>query len=55
VNLSDPVIRFLAWIVAIAAAIRAVFELIEPAMLYLVGLAVLVGIARLVSWYRGRW
>jgi hypothetical protein len=43
------------WIVAIAVAIRVIFELLAPVMPYLVALVVLVGIVRLVSWYRGRW
>ncbi len=42
-------------IVAAAAAIRLTFELIGPVLPYLAGLIVLVGIVRLVSWYRGHW
>lgn len=55
VNVKDPVIRFVAWIVAVAAAIRVTFELIWPVLPYLAGAVALVGIARLISWYRGRW
>lgn len=55
VNLSDPVIRFLTWIVAIAVAIHVIFELIAPVLPYLAVLIVLVAIARLIGWYRGRW
>jgi hypothetical protein len=55
VNLNDPVIRFLSWVVAIAVAIRITFELICPVMPYLAAFALIVVIVRLVSWYRGRW
>jgi hypothetical protein len=49
------VIRFLAWLVAVAVAIRVVFELIGPVLPYLAGLLVVLAIVRVVSWYRGRW
>lgn len=54
-NLSNPYMRFLFWVVATAAAIRLVFELIAPVAVWL--LLALIGFAvlRLVAWYRGRW
>lgn len=54
-NLHDPVIRFLAWIVAIAVAIRAVFELLAPIAPYLIAGLIVLGAIRLFTWYRGRW
>jgi hypothetical protein len=55
VNLNDPVIRFLAWIVAIAVAIRVIFELIAPVLPYLVVGLIVFTVVRVVNWYRGRW
>jgi hypothetical protein len=54
-NLNDPVIRFLAWIVAVAVAIRVIFELLAPVALYLLAALIVFAIGWLVSWYRGRW
>jgi len=54
-NTHDPVIRFLAWMVAVAVAIRLTLELICPVLPYLAGAIALVGIARLITWYRRRW
>lgn len=50
-----PWLRFLAGIVAVAVAIRLVYELLLPVWPAL--LAVLIGVAavRVVGWYRGRW
>lgn len=55
VNLNNPYMRLLTWMVAIAVAIRVTFELIGPVLPYLICGIVLVAIARLVNWYRGRW
>ena len=42
-------------VVAVAAGIRLIYELLEPVMLYLpVGLIVFA-LLRLASWWRGRW
>jgi len=54
-NLNDPVIRVLVWIVAIAVAVRLIYELLAPVAPWLLAALVLLGLARLVSWYRGRW
>ena len=51
----SPWLRFLAGIVAVAVAIRLTYELLRPVIPVLLVLAVVVAIARLVAWYRGRW
>ena len=51
----SPWLRFLAAIVAVAVAIRLTYELLQPVIPALLVLAVIVAIARLVAWYRGRW
>jgi hypothetical protein len=45
----------LAVVVAVAVGIRLIFELLEPVMPYLLAGLIVFAIARLVSWYRGRW
>jgi hypothetical protein len=45
----------LAVIVAIAAGIRLIFELLAPVMPYLLVGLIVFTVFRLVSWYRGRW
>jgi len=45
----------LVWIVAIAVAVRLIYELLAPVAPWLLAALVLLGLARLVSWYRGRW
>ena len=47
VNPNSPWLRFLAGIVAVAVAIRLIYELLL--------IVILVAIARVVGWYRGRW
>jgi uncharacterized membrane protein YoaK (UPF0700 family) len=54
-NTGSPWLRFLAGIVAVAVAIRLVYELLLPVLPALVVIVVLVAIVRLVGWYRGRW
>jgi hypothetical protein len=41
--------------VAVAAAIRLTYELLEPVGLYLLAVLIVFAVIRLVSWYRGRW
>ncbi len=52
---TDPWFRFLFWIVATAVAIRVSWLLVRPVLPALAVLVVLVVIARLIVWYRGRW
>jgi hypothetical protein len=51
----NPLIRMLAVIIAIAAGIRLIYELLKPVMLYLLVAVLFLAVVRLVSWYRGRW
>jgi hypothetical protein len=55
VNPSNPYVRFLAGIVAIAVAIRLVVELLRPVLPVLVVATVVFAVVRMVSWWRGRW
>ena len=45
----------LAVIVAVAAGIRLVFELLAPVWPYLLAGLIAFAIVRLVVWHRGRW
>lgn len=54
-NLNNPYMRFLFWIVATAAAIRLTFELIAPVAVWLLLALIVFVIVRFVAWYRGRW
>ena len=54
-NPNSPYIRFLAGIVAVAAAIRLTFELLRPVLPLLVVAMVVLAVVRAVSWWRGRW
>lgn len=51
----NPIIRTLAVIIAIAAGIRLIYELLEPVLLYLLAGLVLFAVIRFVRWHRGRW
>jgi len=51
----SPWMRFLAGIVAVAVAIRLTYELLRPVLPALLVLAVVIAIARVAAWYRGRW
>jgi hypothetical protein len=51
----SPLIRMLAVLVAVAAGIRLVFELLEPVWPYLLVGLIVFAVVRLASWYRGRW
>ena len=51
----SPWLRFLAGILAVAVAIRLTYELLRPVIPALLVLAIILAIARLVAWYRGRW
>lgn len=42
-------------VVAVAAGIRLVFELLAPVWPYLLAALIVFTIFRLVRWYRGRW
>ena len=55
VNPNSPWLRFLAGIVAVAVAIRLIYELLLPVLPALLIIVILVAIARVVGWYRGRW
>lgn len=52
---TDPWLRFLVSMVAVALAVRITFDLLRPVAPYLALLVVAVVGARLVAWYRGRW
>ena len=54
-NPSNPWLRFLAGIVAIAIATRVAYELVRPVLPVLVAIVAVVAIVRLVGWHRGRW
>jgi hypothetical protein len=54
-NLNNPYMRFLFVIVATAAAIRLLFELLAPVALYLLGGLIVCALVRLVGRYRRRW
>jgi hypothetical protein len=51
----SPWLRFLAGIVAVAVAIRLIYELLLPVLPALLVIVVVVAIVRLAGWYRGRW
>ena len=54
-NEHNAFVRWLAGIVAVAAAIRLTFWLLEPVMPWLLAGVVVFAVVRLVGWYRGRW
>jgi hypothetical protein len=45
----------LAVIVAVAAGIRLVFQLLEPVWPFLLAAVIVFAAVRLRNWYRGRW
>ncbi len=51
----NPLIRVLAVIIAIAAGIRLVFELLEPVWPYLLVALIVFAAVRAVRWWRERW
>jgi hypothetical protein len=56
VNYENPFIRLLAGVVAIAAALRLTWLLIEPVLPALAVAVVAFAVIRIVSWYRNdRW
>jgi len=50
-----PLVRMLVVIIAIAAGIRLTYELLKPAMPYLLAGLIVFAVIRIVSWYRNRW
>ena len=54
-NTNNPFVRVLIGIVAIAAALRLTWLLIEPVLPALAVAVVAFAVIRVVSWYRGRW
>jgi hypothetical protein len=55
VNPNSPWLRFLASILAVAVAIRLIYELLLPVLPALLVIVVVVAIVRFVGWYRERW
>jgi hypothetical protein len=51
----SPWMRFLAGVLAVAVAIRLIYELLQPVIPALLVLAVVITIARLIAWHRERW
>lgn len=54
-NLDNPFIRALAYVVAVAAALRLAWLLIDPVLPILALALVALAIYRALAWYRGRW
>jgi hypothetical protein len=54
-NPSNPWLRFLTGIVAVAIALRIAYELVRPVLPVLVAIIAVIAIVRFVGWYRGRW
>ena len=52
---NNPVIRVLAVVVAIAASVRLIFELLEPVWPFLLVALIALGLLRAMRWWRGRW
>lgn len=52
---NNPLIRLLVMMVAIAAALRLTWLLIEPLLPILAIALVILGIVRATLWYRRRW
>ena len=51
-NPHNPYIRILAGFIAIAVAIRVIFELLAPVFPYLIGAIVIFGVVQSVRWWR---
>jgi hypothetical protein len=55
-NLDNPLVRMVAYVVAIAAALRLAWLLIEPVLPALAVALLALAIVRVVSWHRrDRW
>ena len=54
-KLGNPLFRVLATLVVIAVAIRAIYELLLPALPFLLLGFVLFLVFRLLRWHRERW
>ncbi len=54
-NPSNPWLRFVFGIVAVAVAIRLTVELLRPVLPLLAVATVALGALRVVGWWRGRW
>jgi hypothetical protein len=53
VNPSSPWLRFLAGVVAIAAALRLIWILLEPLIPALIVIGTAVAVVQAVRWWRG--
>lgn len=54
-NPNNPYIRILAGFVAIAVAIRVIFDLLAPVFPYLLAAIVVFGVVQIARWWRDRW